>query len=40
MRFYFTANLVQHLQQARTQIVLPGILSKLDSFDLLIVDDL
>ena len=31
---------MQHLQQAKVQLLLPTTLSKLDHFDLLIVDDL
>lgn len=40
VRFYSATILVQHLQQAKAQLVLPDFLRKLDRFDLLIIDDL
>jgi len=40
VRFYSATTLVQRLQQAKAQLVLPEFLSKLDRFDLLIIDDL
>lgn len=40
VKFFSAIALVQHLQQAKLQLQLPGFLKKLDRFDLLIVDDL
>ncbi len=40
VKFFSATALVQHLQQAKAQLLLPTALSKLDRFDLLIVDDL
>jgi DNA replication protein DnaC len=40
VKFFSATTLVQHLQQAKVQLMLPNVLSKLDRFDLLIVDDL
>lgn len=40
VRFLSASTLVQQLQQAKLQLMLPQALSKLDRFDLLILDDL
>lgn len=40
VKFFRATALVQHLQQAKAQLLLPTALGKLDRFDLLIVDDL
>lgn len=40
VKFFSATTLVQHLQQAKVQLLLPNALSKLDRFDLLIMDDL
>ena len=39
-RFYSATTLVQRLQQAKAQLMLPEFLGKLDRFDLLVIDDL
>lgn len=39
-KFYSATTLVQQLQYAKLQLQLPSMLSKLDRFELLIVDDL
>ena len=39
-KFFAATALVQHLQQAKRQLVLPNVLKKLDRYDLLIIDDL
>lgn len=39
-RFFAAHSLVQELQQAKLQLELPGLLKKLDRFDLLVLDDL
>lgn len=40
VKFLPATLLVQHLQQAKLQLQLPTLLSKLDRYDLLIIDDL
>lgn len=40
VRFLSASTLVQLLQQAKLQLMLPNALAKLDRFDLLIIDDL
>ena len=39
-KFFSATSLVQHLQQAKLQLVLPLMLKKLDRYDLLVIDDL
>lgn len=39
-KFFAATTLVQHLQQAKRQLLLPNALKKLDRYDLLVVDDL
>jgi DNA replication protein DnaC len=39
-KFFAAHSLVQELQQAKLQLELPGLLKKLDRFDLLVLDDL
>jgi DNA replication protein DnaC len=39
-KFLAATTLVQHLQQAKRQLLLPNTLKKLDRYDLLIIDDL
>lgn len=39
-KFFAAHALVQELQQAKLQLELPGLLKKLDRFDLLVLDDL
>ncbi|WP_287280152.1 IS21-like element helper ATPase IstB [Okeania sp. SIO2G5] len=39
-KFYSATTLVQHLQQAKLQLLLPATLKKLDRYDLLVIDDL
>ncbi|MBD0269910.1 MAG: ATP-binding protein [Cyanobacteria bacterium Co-bin8] len=40
VKFFAATTLVQHLQKAKLDLLLPQALSKLDRFDLLILDDL
>lgn len=40
VKFLPATTLVQQLQQAKLQLQLPGLLAKLDRYDLLIIDDL
>jgi DNA replication protein DnaC len=40
VKFFAATALVQQLQQAKLQLQLPALLTKLDRFDLLILDDL
>jgi DNA replication protein DnaC len=40
VKFFAATTLVQQLQSAKLQLQLPQLLTKLDRFDLLIVDDL
>ena len=39
-KFFSATSLVQQLQQAKLQLVLPALLRKLDRYDLLVIDDL
>ena len=39
-KFFAATTLVQDLQQAKLQLLLPACLKKLDRFDLLVIDDL
>ena len=39
-KFFSATSLVQQLQQAKLQLVLPAMLKKLDRYDLLVIDDL
>ncbi|MEO1792874.1 MAG: IS21-like element helper ATPase IstB [Cyanobacteria bacterium J06629_19] len=39
-KFFSATGLVQQLQQAKLQLVLPAMLKKLDRYDLLVIDDL
>ena len=39
-KFFSATSLVQQLQQAKLQLLLPAMLKKLDRYDLLVVDDL
>ncbi len=39
-KFFSATNLVQQLQQAKSQLVLPAMLKRLDRYDLLVIDDL
>ena len=39
-KFYSATTLVQHLQHAKLQLILPATLKKLDRYDLLVIDDL
>ncbi|NEO34594.1 MAG: ATP-binding protein [Symploca sp. SIO3C6] len=38
-KFYAATTLVQHLQHAKLQLLLPSTLKKLDRYDLLVIDD-
>lgn len=39
-KFFSATSLVQQLQQAKLQLVLPAMLKRLDRYDLLVIDDL
>ena len=39
-KFFSATGLVQQLQQAKLQLVLPAMLKRLDRYDLLVIDDL